>query len=123
MGRLARESIRPYVGWIVAAILCMAFVAVATGASAWLMEPVINKVFVEKNKALLWPIGGAVVLTFLIKGLANYGQAVLMNYVGQRIISAVQIRMFAHLMHADLAFFHNTATGSQAAPGGGARRH
>lgn len=112
MGRLARESIRPYVGWIVAAILCMAFVAVATGASAWLMEPVINKVFVEKNKALLWPIGGAVVLTFLIKGLANYGQAVLMSFVGQRIITDTQHRLYAHLTGMELGFFHDNPTGN-----------
>jgi subfamily B ATP-binding cassette protein MsbA len=112
MGRLARESIRPYVGWIVAAVLCMGLVAAATAASAWLMEPVINKVFVEKNKALLWPIGGAVLVTFLIKGLANYGQAVLMSFVGQRIVTDTQHRLYAHLMGMELGFFHDSPTGN-----------
>ena len=112
MGRLARESIRPYVGWIVAAVLCMALVAAATAASAWLMEPVINKVFVEKNKALLWPIAGGVVLTFLIKGLANYGQSVLMSFVGQRIITDTQHRLYAHLTRMELGFFHDSPTGN-----------
>ncbi|MDP6645308.1 MAG: ABC transporter transmembrane domain-containing protein [Rhodospirillales bacterium] len=112
VGRLARESIRPYVGWIVAALLCMLLVAAATGASAWLMEPVINKVFVEKNKALLWPIGGAILITFLIKGLANYGQAVLMSFVGQRIITDTQHRLYAHLTGMELGFFHDSPTGN-----------
>jgi len=112
MGRLARESIRPYVGWIVAAVLCMALVAAATGASAWLMEPIINKVFVEKNKALLWPIGGAILVTFLIKGLANYGQSVLMSFVGQRIVTDTQHRLYAHLTGMELGFFHDSPTGN-----------
>ena len=111
MGRLARESIRPYVGWIVAAVLCMALVAAATGASAWLMEPIINKVFVEKNKALLWPIGGAILVTFLIKGLANYGQSVLMQQVGLRVVTTLQSQMFDRIVAADLAFMQSDATG------------
>ena len=46
MGRLARESIRPYVGWIAVALACMVLVAAATAASAWLMKPIINDVLV-----------------------------------------------------------------------------
>ncbi|MEE2761640.1 MAG: ABC transporter ATP-binding protein, partial [Pseudomonadota bacterium] len=112
VGRLARESIRPYMGWIVGALICMGLVAAATGASAWLMEPVINKVFVEKNKTLLWPIGGAVLITFLIKGLANYGQAVLMSFVGQRIVTDTQHRLYAHMTGMELSFFHDSPTGN-----------
>ena len=48
--RLLKESVRPYVRWIVLALICMAIVAAATAASAWLMKPVINDVFVAKNK-------------------------------------------------------------------------
>jgi subfamily B ATP-binding cassette protein MsbA len=112
VGRLARESIRPYVGWIVGALACMALVALATGASAWLMEPVINKVFVEKDKLLLVPIALAVLATFAVKGGANYGQAVLMSYVGQRIITDTQHRLYAHLSTMELGFFHDHPTGN-----------
>ena len=49
---------------------------------------------------------------FVVKGAANYGQSVLMNQVGQRIIADLQTRMFGHLMRADLAFYHDTATGT-----------
>jgi len=110
--RLLAESVRPYAGWIVFALLCMAFVAGATALSAWLMKPVINDVFVARNKAFLLPIGFAVLVTFAVKGLANYGQAVLMSFVGQRIITDTQHRLYAHLSRMELGFFHRTATGS-----------
>ena len=112
MSRLARESIRPYVVWIVAAIICMALVAAATAASAWLMKPVINDIFFAKNETLLWIIAAAVFITFAIKGLANYGQSVLMSYVGQRIITDTQHRLYAHLTRMELGFFHDNPTGN-----------
>ncbi len=111
MRRLWRESIRPYVGWLVLAVVCMAVMAAATAFSAWLMEPVVNEVFIAQNKAMLWPLGAAVLATFLVKGLANYGQAVLMSFVGLKIIADSQNRLFAHLTRMDLAFFHDNPTG------------
>ena len=111
MLRLWRESIRPYFGWILLAVFFMAFMAAATAFSAWLMEPVVNEVFISENRDMLWPLGGAVFLTFLIKGGANYAQSVLMSFVGFRIIADNQNRLFAHLARMDISFFHNNSTG------------
>lgn len=112
MSRLMRESIRPYISWICFALVCMALVAASTATSAWLMKPVINDVFFEKNESLLWIISGAVFATFTIKGIANYGQSILMSYVGQRIITDTQHRLYAHLTCMELGFFHNMPTGN-----------
>jgi subfamily B ATP-binding cassette protein MsbA len=90
----------------------MALVAAATATSAWLMKPVINDVFVGKNEKLLWIISSAVFITFTIKGIANYGQSVLMSYVGQRIITDTQHRLYAHLTQMELNFFQNSPTGN-----------
>ena len=93
------------------AVVCMAVMAAATAFSAWLMEPVVNEVFIGENRAMLWPLGLVVFATFVIKGLANYGQSVLMSIVGFRIIADNQNRLFAHLARMDLSFFYNHATG------------
>lgn len=111
MLRLWRESIRPYFGWILLAVLCMALMAATTAFSAWLMEPVVNEVFIAENRDMLWPLGAAVLATFLIKGFANYGQSVLMSFVGFQIIANTQNRLFAHLARMDIGFFHNNSTG------------
>ena len=89
----------------------MAGVAGATALSALLMKPVINDVFVARTESLLIPIALAVIATFTVKGIANYGQSVLMSFVGQRIITDTQHRLYAHLSRMELGFFHRTPTG------------
>lgn len=111
MRRLMRESVRPYLGWLALAVVFMALMAGATALSAWLMKPVVNDVFIGRDPATLWLIGGAVLATFLVKGLANYAQASLMSYVGLKIVADSQNRLFAHLARMDLQFFHDNATG------------
>ena len=111
MRRLLRESVRPYRGWLIAALLCMAVMATATALTAWLMKPVVNDVFFAENSDMLWIIGGAVMAAFVIKGLANYAQATLMAYVGLHIIADNQNRLYAHLSRLDLSFFHRNPTG------------
>ncbi len=110
--RLVRENIKPYWGWVVFALVCMGLVAGATGLSAWLMEPVVNKVFIEQDRSMLVPVGAAVLITFFVKGAANYGQATLMSYVGQRIITDSQHRLYAHLSKMELAFFQSNPAGN-----------
>jgi subfamily B ATP-binding cassette protein MsbA len=111
MRRLLHESVRPYWGWLALAVLFMAVMAGATALSAWLIKPVVNDVFIGRDATMLWLIGGAVLATFLVKGLANYAQAGLMSFVGLKIVADNQNRLFAHLARMDLAFFHDNPTG------------
>jgi len=110
--RLWHDHIRHYKGWLFLAILAMSVVAAATAFSAWLMEPVVNEVFIAKNRSLLWPIGAAVMGTFLIKGLANYAQTTLISFVGLRIIADAQTKLYKHLIAMDIQFFHSNPTGT-----------
>ncbi len=112
MGRLWRQSIRQYKGSLVSAVIFMAIVSAATAFSAWLLRPVIDWVFVEKRPGILLPLALAVILTFLIKGGAAYAQSVIMARVGMRIIADNQSRLYDHLIHMDMGFFHETSTGS-----------
>lgn len=110
--RLAREFLRPHVGRLLVALVCMALVAGTTAANAWLMEPVLDRIFVEKDKDLLFIIAGAVVGLAVVKGTATYFQSVLMTEVGQRVVADIQRSLFARLMRADLAFFQANPTGT-----------
>ncbi len=111
LGRLFRESMRSYARWFFAALACMALMAAATAASAWLMEPVVNDIFVNRDESMLMPVGLAVFAVFIIKGLANYGQATLMAYVGLRIVTDNQNRLFDKLSRMDVKFFQDSNTG------------
>ena len=109
--RLVKGYVRPQAGRIGLALACMAAAALATAALARLMEPILDTVFIARDAEMLPLVAGAVLATFAVKGFATYGQAVLMTGVGQRIIAEMQKEMFAHLMRADLAFFHDSSTG------------
>ena len=111
-GRLVREAVAPYAGWFGVAVFCMAAVAVSTAALAWLMDPVVNRVFVERRADLLWPVGLGVFATFAVKGAATYGQTVIMTRTGQTILTDLQNRLFRHLLCMDLSFFAANRTGA-----------
>jgi ATP-binding cassette, subfamily B, bacterial MsbA len=110
--RLIQEFLRPYLGRMVLALFCMGLMAGATAANAWLMQPMLDRVFVGHDERLLWLIPLAVVVLAVVKGLANYWQSVLMTTVGQRVVADIQLSLFARLMRADIAYFHANPTGS-----------
>ncbi len=89
----------------------MTMVAATTAALAWIMEPIMDDVFFAQDEEMLVLVPIGVVMIAVIKGLATYGQSYLMNAVGQRVIAATQLRLFAHLMRADLAYVQQATTG------------
>jgi ATP-binding cassette, subfamily B, bacterial MsbA len=110
--RLARDFMRPHVRRVLFAFLLMGLAAASTAGRAWLMEPVLDRIFVAREGSLLLLIAGGALALALVKGLADYGEAVLMTRVGQRVIADVQIALFARLMRADLAYFHAHPSGT-----------
>ena len=105
LARLAREEAGPNrLGYFLAAAF-MVTIAATTGLSAWLMKPVINDVFVNKDEKATWLIGGAIVLIYTIKGFATYGQQVTLNTVGNRVVASVQMRLFNHLLRQGVGYF------------------
>lgn len=112
MARLWRECIRGYVGWLALAVVFMALMAGATSLSAWLMKPVVNEIFIARDRDMLWLIGGAVFLTFAVKGASSYAQAIIMAHVGLKIVADMQNRLYHHITDLDLGYFHDNATGT-----------
>lgn len=112
MKRVVRELVRPYAGRLVFAVCCMVLVAVTTALSAWLMDPMVNKIFVEKDLSVLWLVAGAVVATFFVKSVATYAQEVLIGYVGQRVVADTQARLYRHMINLDLGLFQGQHSGT-----------
>ena len=112
VARLVRDFMRLHTRRIALALLLMALAAGSTAGRAWLMEPVLDRIFVARESSLLLLIAGGALVLAVVKGFADYGQTVLMTRVGQRVIADVQIALFGRLMRADLAYFHAHATGT-----------
>jgi subfamily B ATP-binding cassette protein MsbA len=110
--RLAREFMRPHARPIALAALLMGLAAASTALRAWLMQPVLDRIFVGRDGSLLWLLAGLALTLAVAKGLCDYGSAVQMIRVGQRIIADVQKALFTRLMRADLAYFQAHPTGT-----------
>ena len=110
--RLVRDFMRPHGKRVILAFLLMGLAAGSTAGRAWLMQPVLDRIFVAHEGSLLLLIAGAALALALAKGLADYGATVSMTRIGQRVIADVQIALFARLMRADLAYFHANPTGT-----------
>ncbi len=106
LNRLFRDSIRPYALKLLSSLLFMVIIALSTGATAWLLDPAIDKIFLDKDESMLLLIPIAIILTLFIKSIATYIQVVLLNGVAQNIIADTQIKLFKKIINADLAWLH-----------------
>jgi len=103
---------RPHWLKFLLATLCMGIVGAATGASAFLVKPAIDNVFLKRDIVALKWIPFAVMVVFLLKSLGNYGQTVLMSFIGQRVVTDLRNRLYRHIQLQPLSFFTKNPTGT-----------
>jgi len=126
--------VKPYWLRLVGAMICMILVSFLAAGQAFLVKPALDGVFLKKDEVPQWikaiiiqlhldslllkkdmemllllPI--AIILLFLFKGVFDYGQAYLMNYVGLRIVADIREKLYNHLQTLSLSFFTKTPTG------------
>ena len=101
---LAEEGLKHWRRYVNAFIL-MAISAAATSASAYLIGSVINAAYVAKNLQSIVLLSLLSFLLFAIKGVATYGQAVILQRIGNAILATNQRRLFTKLMHESIGFF------------------
>ncbi len=96
---------------LVLAALCMVVVAGANGAMALLVKPVMDDIFIAKNKEMLLLIPGLAIFVFFLKGAGSYGSEYLMNYIGQRIIRHFRDSLYEKITDLPIKFIHTEKTG------------
>ncbi|WP_283776286.1 ABC transporter ATP-binding protein [Stappia sp. WLB 29] len=109
--RLVLENARDYVWRYILAFVFMGLVAASTAASAWIMKDVINEVFLERDATMVMVIAGFVMFIFTVKGLATYGQLVVLGEIGNAIVAKTQSRLFEAITRQDVAFFETSGIG------------
>lgn len=105
------KYLRGHYGRLLAAMLCAAGVAGATAAYAWLMQPVLDDLFIAKDEALLLALPVVILGVSVIKGLCGYGQAYLMSYVGHRLVAGVRHQLFGQFLRLPMPFHHANTSG------------
>lgn len=101
----------PYKGRLSIAIVCMIILAACTAAMAWILKPVLDEALSGKNGDLIYIIPMLVILLYLIKGAAYFGQAYTMGYIGQKVIFDLRNLLYKQLTSQSLDFFAHRKTG------------
>ena len=109
--RVLKEHVWCYRKKFGLALVFMVFAAVSTSALPYLLQPVFDDVFHSGSLTLLASFCLAVFIAFVVKGISSYGESVTMTYIGQRIVTDIQARLFSHLLKSDLDFFHKNNSG------------
>ncbi len=109
--RLVLENARIYAGRYVLAFVCMGLVAATTAGSAWIMRDVIDRIFVARDERMVWILAAIIMAIFLVKGVASYGQDVILNRIGNDLVARSQKRLFSRLIEQGIDFFNRHSPG------------
>ena len=108
--RLLLMAKQYYVRFIFAAF-CMLIAGGLQSAMPLIAKPAVDEIFVSKDISALNWIPFAVVAIFLFKGLCNYGQAILMNSIGLRVVADLRNKLYEQIQKQSLSFFAGHPTG------------
>ena len=109
--RLYNSYSKRYVSKIILSIFLSIIVAAATSSIAWLLDPAIEKIFLEKDQKLMLIIPLAIIFAFSAKGISLYLAKVVMIGVAEDIKKNIQKDMVTSLVKADTAIIDNKHTG------------
>ena len=109
--RLYRSYTHKYLKKIILAFILSIFVAGSTSAIAYLLDPAIEKIFIEKDQKLMYLIPLAIVIAFSVKGLSLYLSKVLMIAVAEEVKTEVQKDMLSSIISSDTKFIDKSHSG------------
>jgi len=109
--RLYKDYTVRHLKKIVIAIIFSIFVAASTSGIAYLLDPAIEKIFIEKDRTLKYLIPIIIIFAFAIKGISLYIAKVIMINVSQELKAGVQKDMIKSLIASDTKFIDSAHTG------------
>src|SRR5271166_4593332 len=101
---LLEQGSRHWKGYLFA-IAMMSLIAATTSASAWIIGKIVDRIFVARDLNAVWEITAAIVTIYAVKGLATYGQQVVMSRVGNNIVADVQRRIFDQMLRMKVSYY------------------
>jgi subfamily B ATP-binding cassette protein MsbA len=109
--RLYNDYTSKHVKKILLALLLSLVVAASTSLIAYLLDPAIKEIFIEKNQTMILIIPALIILAFATKGLSLYIAKVTMIGVSEEVRKDVQVQMLNNLIDADTKLIDNKHTG------------
>jgi subfamily B ATP-binding cassette protein MsbA len=101
--RIFRTQVKKYIPELSVTFIFMILTSLTTAATAWLLDPAIKEIFINKNTKMLFLIPLAIVFTFVVKAFSVYGTRIITIKVGIKIIRNIQSLMAEKLLVADIS--------------------
>ena len=101
--RIFRTQVKRYIPELSLTFLFIIMTSLTTAATAWLLDPAIKEIFINKNTIMLYSIPLAIILTFLIKAFSIYGTKIITTKVGMKIIKNIQTLMIKKFLLSDIS--------------------
>ena len=109
--RLYKDYSKKYLNKIIISLFFSILVAGSTSAIAWLLDPAIKKIFIDRDETLIYTIPILIVLAFSAKGISLYIAKATMISVGEEVKKKLQFDMTKSLINADTQLIENRHSG------------
>lgn len=102
---------KDYIPQFIFAIIGMIFASFGTAASAYLVKPVLDDIFINKNEQLLYLLPYAIVAVYFAKEAGRYSQSYFTAYIGQDVVRRFRDVLLDKMLMLDISFFHKFRSG------------
>ena len=109
--RLYNDYIKKYIFKIFLAAFFSILVAGSTSATAWLLDPAIENIFLNKDETLIYLIPLAIIIAFSTKGISLYLAKILMIQISEEVKKMLQTDMLRSFINADTQIIESKHTG------------
>jgi ATP-binding cassette, subfamily B, bacterial MsbA len=103
--------LKPYRSRLLWSVLFMGITSGLISLQAYIVQPVLDNVFLNKNMKLLLLLPPALMAVVILKGAAAYARDYLMGWIGQKIVNDIRDQLYSHLTSLSFSFYTRTPTG------------
>jgi subfamily B ATP-binding cassette protein MsbA len=97
---------KDYIPRFVQAGIGVVMVAASTGAVTFLIEYVLDDIFIEQDRTALMVLPSVIIGLYLLQGIGRYAQTYQLAWIGEDIVRRIRNQLLAHVLSLDLAFFN-----------------
>jgi subfamily B ATP-binding cassette protein MsbA len=101
--RIFKTQVKRYIPELSLTFILIVLTSLTTAATAWLLDPAIKEIFINKNTTMLYLIPLAIIFTFILKAFSIYGTRIITIKVGIKIIKNIQILMVKKFLFSDIS--------------------
>ena len=109
--KIFKEYVKKHLKRILIALVLSIIVALSTSSIAWLLDPAVKKIFIEKDQIFTWSIPILIIIAFTSKGLSLYFARMNIIRVGQEVAGELQKKVASNILVSDIQTLDNRHSG------------